>query len=90
MSVYISISFDTYQVLSGNFLGNLILGEEVILEADVQDKDNYGRLLRYVYVIDPVSGKTVFVNKEIYVGGYAEMMIIPPSDTRCGEINSSN
>ena len=49
-------------------LENLILGKEVTLEADVEDKDEYGRLLRYVYADfsfeggDIVSGEDEFIN----------------------------
>jgi len=69
-----------------DFLENLVLNKEVITESDIQDKDSYGRLLRYVYLND--SKNIIFVNKEIYKQGYAEMMIIPPSDSRCNEIIS--
>jgi len=67
------------------YLTSLILNKEVILESDVQDKDDYGRLLRYVYV--NASWGTVFINRELYQNGYAKMMIIPPSDSRCEEIS---
>ena len=70
-----------------NYLSDLILNKEVILEADIQDKDSYGRLLRYIYLNTPEG--TVFVNKELYQNGYAQMMIIPPSDSKCEEISSS-
>jgi len=49
-------------------LENLILGKEVTLEADVEDKDKYGRLLRYVYADfslqdgDIISGEDGFIN----------------------------
>lgn len=32
-----------------NYLENLILGKTVVLESDVEDKDQYNRLLRYVF-----------------------------------------
>ncbi|MBU2576563.1 MAG: thermonuclease family protein [Nanoarchaeota archaeon] len=72
---------------STNFLSNLILNREVTLESDIQDKDSYGRLLRYVYLDIPE--QRLFINKILYQQGYAEMMIIPPSDSKCGEISSS-
>ena len=67
------------------FLESLILGQEVILEADVQDKDAYGRLLRYVYLNNT---EKTFVNQELYSRGYADMMVIAPSDSLCGEIKN--
>ena len=46
-------------------LKGFVLGKEVILEQDVDDKDQYGRLLRYVYV------NGTFVNLEIVRLGLA-------------------
>ena len=49
-------------------LERLILGKKVTLEADVEDKDKYGRLLRYIYADfslqggDIVSGEDEFIN----------------------------
>lgn len=40
-------------------LNDFVLGKEVILEQDVDDKDQYGRLLRYIYV------NGTFINLEI-------------------------
>jgi len=64
------------------FLENLILNEEPTLEPDTQDKDKYNRSLRYAYL-----NKT-FINKEIYKAGHAEIMSIPPSNTKCEEIQN--
>lgn len=46
-------------------LRQLILGKEITLEQDINDKDQYGRLLRYVYV------GTTFVNLEMLKLGFA-------------------
>ncbi len=73
-------------VEAGNFLSSLILGKEVILESDMQDKDDYGRWLRYVYLND-FSDELIFVNKVMFDDGFAEMMVIPPADSLCGEIS---
>lgn len=43
----------------------LVGGKRVRLESDVTDRDQYGRLLRYVYV------DGVFVEAELVRGGYA-------------------
>ena len=51
----------------------LVDGKRVRLERDVQDKDKYGRLLRYVWV----GGK--FVNLELVKQGYARAKPYPPN-----------
>ncbi|HST04539.1 MAG TPA: thermonuclease family protein [Chloroflexia bacterium] len=50
----------------------LVEGKEVTLEKDVSEVDQYGRLLRYVYV-----GST-FVNAELVQQGYAHAYTYPP------------
>ena len=56
-----------------NRLKELIEGKTVTLEEDVEDKDQYGRLLRYIYVGD------TFVNLEMVREGYANVYIISPN-----------
>ncbi|OFV68312.1 MAG: micrococcal nuclease [Candidatus Syntrophoarchaeum caldarius] len=56
-----------------NMLKKLIEGKTVMLEKDVEDKDKYGRLLRYIYIDDR------FVNLELVREGYANVYIIPPN-----------
>lgn len=56
-----------------NRLKELIEGKTVTLEVDVEDKDQYGRLLRYIYVND------IFVNLEMVREGYANVYIISPN-----------
>lgn len=51
----------------------LMLTKEVRLEKDVEERDKYGRLLRYVYV-DGVS-----VEEEMLRGGYVRTLSIPPN-----------
>jgi micrococcal nuclease len=55
------------------FTERLALGKLVRLEADVQPRDQYGRLLAYAYV-----GKT-FVNYELVRQGYAMLLTYPPN-----------
>lgn len=50
----------------------LLLGQRVRLVRDVRDKDDYDRLLRYVFI-----GKT-FINAELVRMGYAEARFYPP------------
>jgi endonuclease YncB( thermonuclease family) len=54
----------------------LVTGKEVILEKDVSDTDQYGRLLRYVYLVNGT-----FVNAELVRLGVAESKAYPP-DTK--------
>lgn len=51
---------------------DLVDGETVTLVRDVSDTDQYGRLLRYVYV------DGTFVNAELVEQGYAESRHYPP------------
>jgi len=52
---------------------SLVEGKEVWLEFDVQERDQYGRLLAYVCVDD------IFVNAWLVENGYAQVMTIPPN-----------
>lgn len=54
------------------FLSLMILNKNIRLEKDITDKDNYGRLLRYVYYGDK------FINAEVIRTGYAETRFYPP------------
>jgi len=58
--------------------GKLVLGQHVALVRDVSETDDYGRLLRYVFV------EGLFVNFELVRLGYAEAGSWPP-DTACYE-----
>jgi micrococcal nuclease len=57
----------------------LVLGKEVRLEKDVSETDQYGRLLRYVYVGD------LFVNAELVRLGYAREAYYPPDTMHSDE-----
>ena len=52
----------------------LVEGKTVELQKGKQDNDQYGRLLRYVYV------DGVFVNAELIAGGYAKVYMFDPDD----------
>ena len=51
----------------------LVEGQRVRLEYDVQTHDRYGRLLAYLYVGDQL------VNAALLAGGYAQLLTIPPN-----------
>jgi len=55
-----------------NYNAQLLGGKTVTLVKDVSETDQYGRLLRYVYVGD------VFVNAELVRQGYANAATYPP------------
>lgn len=59
----------------------LVGGKSIILVKDVSEIDQYGRLLRYVFV-DSVSG--IFVNYELVRQGYAYGVTYPP-DVACAD-----
>jgi micrococcal nuclease len=63
----------------------LVEGKEIVLVKDVSETDQYGRLLRYVFVGD-LSG--IFVNDELVASGYASTSTYPP-DVACAETFSS-
>lgn len=56
------------------FTKKLLEGKYVRLEKDVQERDRYGRLLAYVYLVDGT-----FVNAELLRQGYAQVMTVPPN-----------
>ena len=58
--------------IAKNILTLLIMDKDVRLEMDATDQDDYGRLLRYVYVGDEL------VNAEMVRMGYAELRFYPP------------
>ncbi len=68
------------------FLKRLIEGKEVVLEKDISERDAYGRLLRYVYVME--GNETIFVNKELVKRGQAEIFRYGNDTKRCDEIAS--
>lgn len=61
-----------------NFVESLIpAGTPVRLERDIVGRDDYGRVLAYVYRADD----GIFVNYEIVRQGYAQPLTIPPNVT---------
>lgn len=49
-------------------------GSEVRLEEDVQPRDQFGRLLAYVYRLDGIQ-----VNELMVLNGFAEVVVYPPN-----------
>ncbi|MBI4127597.1 MAG: thermonuclease family protein [Parcubacteria group bacterium] len=52
----------------------LVLGKEVRLVSDLEDRDRYGRLLRYVYAPD-----NIMVNLALVEAGFATVYTFPPN-----------
>jgi micrococcal nuclease len=69
--------------------GILAKGQTVWLESDISDTDKYGRLLRYVYTAEPVTGtasdpawvSSHMLNAMLISAGHAEAKAYPP-DTK--------
>lgn len=59
---------------ASEFNKNLVLNKKVRLESDIEDVDQYGRKLRYVYLED-----NQMVNKILIEQGYAYVLTIPPN-----------
>lgn len=56
---------------------DLVLGKTVRLVKDVSDKDEFGRLLRYVYYVDGT-----FVNLKLVEQGYARAEVVLPDEAQ--------
>jgi len=65
---------------ASDFNKSLVQGQSVRLERDISDTDQYGRLLRYVYL----RGGT-FVNLELVRQGYATLSTYPPDVAHTAE-----
>lgn len=63
-------------------LSALVLGETVLLEPDTSDRDQFGRLLRYVWTLD---GR--HVNEITVQEGWAIAREYPPDTARAGQLD---
>jgi len=61
-----------------NFLVDLVLYKQVRLEKDISNKDQYGRLLRYVILPSHTEDDDVLVNQVLVRQGYALAQHHPP------------
>jgi micrococcal nuclease len=62
--------------VSREYLAHLLLGNPITLERGYEDRDNYNRLLRFVYIGD------LCINEEMIRQGYAEARYLPENLTR--------
>jgi micrococcal nuclease len=70
---------DPYFTEATNANAALVAGKTLTLVKDVSETDQYGRLLRYVFVND-----NIFVNYSLVEEGYAQILTYPP-DVACSE-----
>lgn len=64
----------------------LVAGETVYLERDASDRDQYGRLLRYVFIDPDGDGELLFVNRELVLEGYADARRYEPDTSRAEQL----
>lgn len=69
-------------------LRSLTFGATVELVTDRTSRDDYGRLLRYVFVQDPQRG-TVFVNEVLVEGGFAIANRYEPDTARADDLDTA-
>jgi endonuclease YncB( thermonuclease family) len=62
--------------LSREYLAHLIVGKPITLERGYEDRDNYNRLLRFVYIND------LCINEEMIRQGYAEARYLSENPIR--------
>jgi micrococcal nuclease len=62
--------------LAREYLAHLIVGKPITLERGSEDRDNYNRLLRFVYT------DNLCINEEMIRQGYAEARYLPESPVR--------
>jgi micrococcal nuclease len=62
--------------MSREYLAHLLLGKPITLERGTEDRDNYHRLLRFVYT------GNLCINEEMIRQGYAEARYLPENPIR--------
>lgn len=68
----------------------LVSGKTILLKKDVSEVDRYGRLLRFVYLYDPVASKEgTFVNDYLIRQGYARLATFPPDIAKVEELRAA-
>ncbi|MFA6017283.1 MAG: thermonuclease family protein [Patescibacteria group bacterium] len=58
----------------------LVEGKEIYIQKDVSEVDKYKRLLRYIWIADPLtaSDEAIFVNDYLIRQGFAQVSTYPP------------
>lgn len=63
----------------------LPVGATIHIERDIVGRDDYGRLLGYIWISDATDDRGLFVNHEIIRQGYATPMTIEPNSFYAAE-----
>jgi micrococcal nuclease len=71
-----------YSQEATNAMAGLVNGKAVLLQRDVRETDDSGRLLRYIFL------GTLFVNAEMVKQGWAKAVQYPPDINRAGELEA--
>jgi micrococcal nuclease len=66
----------------------LVGGQTVYLAKDVSERDQYDRLLRYVYV-PTADGQLLFINLALVQDGYAQVSTFPPDVAHAQEFRDA-
>jgi micrococcal nuclease len=66
----------------------LVGGQTVYLAKDISERDQYDRLLRYVYV-PTADGQLLFVNLALVQDGYAQVSTFPPDVAHAQEFRDA-
>jgi micrococcal nuclease len=66
---------EAYGKEASEFTKRNLTGKKVLLFADAGDKDKYGRLLRYVFIV----GEQEMFNEKLLLEGYANLSTVPPN-----------
>ena len=73
-----------YSEAAAQRLSELIMHKSLRLERDIRDRDDYGRLLRYVYADED------FVNIMLLQEGYGDLYLIAPNSKYNKEFEKAN
>jgi len=73
---------------SKDFLSSLVLNKEVRVEKDLDNSDNYGRLLRYLF-LKLENGEEIMINSELVKEGLAKPLTIEPNTLYQEEIENA-
>ncbi len=68
---------EPYGLAASDANRRLLREGSLVLERDVSETDRFGRLLRYVWVVDDV-GTYTLLNRELLLGGFARVTTHPP------------
>ncbi|WP_438446733.1 thermonuclease family protein [Gorillibacterium sp. sgz5001074] len=66
---------EAYGKEASDYAKSRLTGKTILAYADAEDKDKYGRLLRYIFI----QGETRMFNEELIAEGYANLMTVPPN-----------